>query len=300
MTTSHVEKFKVIYDGPALADHTMDVRDLAPALLSISNLIDESGRLIYGPEFEVNVHVQNVGDGCFMTELSVLYKEAVNLFSGDAASAGLNLLEYLGLAGGATVGLLTAIKKYRGKLPTKVEEDEETGMATVEFDGELVEVPNEVMRLYRDLPVRKAVESVVEPLQKDGIESISFGESLSSYSVKIEKAERESFKSPEVQSIELLRDRREAYCSIVSLAFQEGNKWRLHDGNNTFHAAIIDEDFLNLVQKDQIRFAKSDFLKCDLEIVQSSTQTGLNTEYIVHKVLEHKPAPRQLNLSTDD
>ena len=34
---SHAE-FKVSYDGPALREHTMDVRDLAPALLSLANL----------------------------------------------------------------------------------------------------------------------------------------------------------------------------------------------------------------------------------------------------------------------
>ena len=31
--------FEVVYDGPALAGHQMDVRELAPALLGVGNLL---------------------------------------------------------------------------------------------------------------------------------------------------------------------------------------------------------------------------------------------------------------------
>jgi len=40
-------KFRIVYDGPALDTHEMDVRDLAPALLSLSDALEEAGKTIY-------------------------------------------------------------------------------------------------------------------------------------------------------------------------------------------------------------------------------------------------------------
>lgn len=39
-------KFQVRYSGPLLADHTMDVRDLAPAMLALGDLIREANNEI--------------------------------------------------------------------------------------------------------------------------------------------------------------------------------------------------------------------------------------------------------------
>lgn len=39
---------RITYDGPALAEHVMDVRDLAPALLAFGDLCEEAGRALYG------------------------------------------------------------------------------------------------------------------------------------------------------------------------------------------------------------------------------------------------------------
>jgi hypothetical protein len=40
------ERFLLKYEGPALVDHTIDVTDLAPALLGLSELIDEANHVI--------------------------------------------------------------------------------------------------------------------------------------------------------------------------------------------------------------------------------------------------------------
>ena len=57
------EAFTIVFDGEALQDHTMDVRDLAPALLSLSQLFDETSRLLYGDKVDVRLHVKAVESG---------------------------------------------------------------------------------------------------------------------------------------------------------------------------------------------------------------------------------------------
>ena len=84
--------------------------------------------------------------------------------------------------------------------------------------------------------------------------------------------------------------------SIRSLAFQEGNKWRLFDGQNVITATIADADFIARVDRNMVRFAKGDILLCEVRSVQTQSAEGLKTEHTVLKVIEHRPAPDQFPL----
>jgi len=50
--------FSIKYDGPALASHQMDVRELAPALMALASLLEEANREIYPEGSEVRVQVK--------------------------------------------------------------------------------------------------------------------------------------------------------------------------------------------------------------------------------------------------
>ena len=43
-------EFAIVYDGPELANHTMDVQALGPALLAIGDMCREAHTAIYGDE----------------------------------------------------------------------------------------------------------------------------------------------------------------------------------------------------------------------------------------------------------
>ena len=59
-------KFQVTYGGAVLAKHAMDVRDLAPALLSLGALIREANNEINGGRSKVNLLVHSdFKHGCF-------------------------------------------------------------------------------------------------------------------------------------------------------------------------------------------------------------------------------------------
>ena len=60
--------------------------------------------------------------------------------------------------------------------------------------------------------------------------------------------------------------------------------------------AIKDADFLGRVDRNLVSFSKGDILICDVITRQFQTAKGLSTEHEVVKVLEHKPAARQLKL----
>jgi hypothetical protein len=81
---------------------------------------------------------------------------------------------------------------------------------------------------------------------------------------------------------------------LESVAFKDGNKWRVHDGQYPFFAALDDEAFLAEVDAGE-RFGKGDVLTVDLRQVQTVADGTLKTEYRITKVHEHR-APLQQSL----
>jgi len=289
--------FTLTYDGPALQNHEMDVRELAPAMLGVGELFDAMNLLLNGETAEVKVNVRAHEPGCFSVVFDIVqgWKDgAIALLSGDLVTSAINLKELL--LGGA--GLIWWIRKHRGKAPDKVERLS-GNMIRVTYGDESFDVPLELLRLYQDLAVRSALEKVVhKPLQAPGIDLVEFGaRSLPDQRVTADDAD--AFRTPEIPERVLVKDVREAAFSIVSLAFKEDNKWRLHDGSNAVNAVIRDEEFLARVDRNQIRFAKGDVLICEVEFTQKQTAKGLVTENIVTKVKQHIAAPRQLSLLPD-
>ena len=72
--------FELEYDGPALAAHEMDVRELAPALISTADLFQEMNRRLHPVAPPLAVTVRATSEGSFY---------------GDDATAVSNLLDML-------------------------------------------------------------------------------------------------------------------------------------------------------------------------------------------------------------
>ncbi|MCI0663522.1 MAG: hypothetical protein L0220_20865, partial [Acidobacteria bacterium] len=106
--------------------------------------------------------------------------------------------------------------------------------------------------------------------------------------------DKNKFVLSEAQPETVVDDTRRLAFSIRSLAFQEENKWRLFDGQNTITAKIEDRDFIERVNMNMIRFSKGDILMCEVKMVQTQSIDGLKTEYTVLRVIEHRPIALKL------
>lgn len=294
---------KVAFDGPAIHDGTMDVRDLAPALLAIGQLCEEANRVLNGDRIQATVLVRSdFRRGSFEVNLDLvqsLVSQVRSFLAGEDATAAANLLAILGAGSTSVAGLFKVIKWLRGRRPNKLIVLD-SGNVRMEIDGSSLETTREVVELYRDLAVRKAAAAVTKPLEKAGIDVIEFSADSTDLAETITRDDAPSFMAPDPEEEQIVREECRAAYTIVSVSFKDGNKWRLHDGQNTINVTMADDDFLNKVNANEVVFAKGDILVCRVLMEQWRTTDGLRTEYTVLEVVRHHSAARQLPLQLDD
>ena len=281
------------YHGPALVGGQMNVRDLAPAMLSVGSLFESANELLNGERATVNISVRATSRGSFQILFEIIQNLGIETIS-DVISTATDMKELLFGGGGlATLGfgLFRLIKWLKGRNP-KIERVNE-GMFRLTVDNETYDVPTEPLRMYQDAKVRNAISGVIRPIKEDGIESLEIREDDETIE-SITKDDVGYFDAPEAQQL-ILDEVRTHGFSIVSLAFKEGNKWRLTDGQATFSVSMKDIDFQERVDNNEVAFAKNDVLVCDMRTMQWQTMQGIKTEYEIIKVQRHLPA-RQLRL----
>lgn len=292
--------FRITYDGPALEMSEMDVRELAPALLAIGDLLTASTSVLCGDKIKPQVNVKgSFKTGCFGIDFVLVtnfVSRVRDLFASDNASALTNAVTILALLGVVTTngykGLIQTIKWIRGRRIQRVEMRSDT--AVLHVDEDQLEIELRVLALLRDVAVREATEKMLEPLTHEGITTFSAGTD-SQVLETITAEEAHWFAAPAAVDELLVDETRKMAFSIISLAFKEDNKWRLYDGNSTISATITDEDFLHRVDSNQVNFAKGDVLVCDVRVRQWQSQGGAKTEYEVIRVIEHRTAARQIS-----
>jgi hypothetical protein len=288
----------IAYDGPALRDHAMDVRDLAPAMLGLGQLFDAANTALNGDSARVRVQVKATEPGCFQITFEVIQTISDHLVSfliGPQVTAAANLVGLLIGGSAGVAGLLQFIKRTKGNKVEKVDPLPDN-MVRITIADVVIEIPVALLRLYQDVAVRTATQKLIEePLKKEGIDSFEV-RTDHEVRVRVTKDEAASFAKPQIADAILVDDTRRSAFSIISLAFKEDNKWRLNDGTNAISATIEDADFLAKVDANQIAFSKGDILICDVRVVQKQTDIGLRTDYTVMRVVEHRPGIRQLPL----
>lgn len=297
-------EFRVTYDGSALANHEMDPRELAPALMAMAELLECSAKALFGENARLKVNVKgSFKTGSFhidfVTGLQWM-KSIRDLFAGDNATAianGLAILAPLGFLGKR--GLAQLLVWLNRRKITRVEIMPESRVsrrkARIYVGDDFYDVEKDAVDLLRDVGVRKAFDKVLTPLDRDGIDKFAVGQG-ETFSLVITQDERGAFEAPDADENLVIDDTRRMMFSIISLAFKEDNKWRLSDGAATISATISDEAFLQNVNSSVATFAKGDVLVCTVRVRQWQTQNGARTEYEVIKVEEHKHAARQIRI----
>lgn len=296
--------FKMGFDGPAVETNEIGVKELAPALLSLADAIEEANRLINGNRARIAVNIKATREGSFLVDLVAnqdILAQAVGLFDSHGINAIVNAKELLGLlglgGGGGYLGVTHFIKWLRGRKlrNVKVLKDGSTTITTEDGD-EVIISKHWVIELFRSIKIRKDIEATIrKPLLTGGIEKVYFrtdeGEST------VNKNEADWFSAPEGEDTKLGTNEYKATLQFVDINFTEGGKWRFTDGDSTFFAEMLDQDFLLRVNSNIEVFAKGDLLTVQMRTHQFLNQSGrLVSQHEIIRVLEHKSAAIQAEI----
>lgn len=298
--------FSIKYDGPALASHQMDVHELAPALLALAAMLEDSSKAAFPESEEVRVQVKGTfKSGSFGIDLIAIQsmaKQLVAMFSGTDASAAANLLQILGGLGMATGavggGLIGLVRWLKGRKPTAIKTEGDRVVFEVETTEVLESYTVDLIaaKLYRERTVRQSLAKVLKPLEREGVDYFAVIEAEQTAVTVITSDELQWFNLAASEA-DVVSDtmRENVLLQIESAVFKDDNKWRFHDGAAAFFAEIVDRSFLDRINAGDERFGKGDVLIADLRTVQSLTDNGLKQEYQIARVHQHRePLQRKL------
>lgn len=291
-------EMRLKYEGEALDNHEISCYDLAKALMSVNNIFSEINEVINGKKAKIKVNVKaDFQKGSFGVDINIVVSaiETVkNFFNSETVNAVLNAKElYVLLAGGTGIGLITLIKRLKGR---SLKEEERDGKITIKDntiiiineDGKKEEADAKLIKLYNNYNIRKSAEELVNPIKKDGINKLT----LEAEGKKIEIASKKDFnyfKAPKKnETVKMENITQKCMISIIQLSFNKDNSWKFFDGQSNFYAKITDEDFLKAVEEGKINFAKGDILEVSLIKKQFLDNKGnLKIEHYIEKVYDH-------------
>jgi hypothetical protein len=293
----------ISYDGEMLRTGLMDVQELAPALLASGTLIQKANRFLNGETTSITLKVKSdFQRGSFLVNFVVdqsLLEQAKNfLLQHPNIKEAKDILDtiffYVGLPIGATRGLFELLKFLRNKKPDTVTIEDKSDTVTIVLGEQHITVNQNVYKLYQDPEARRAASTLIEPLNREGIDKleIKHGDEIET----VTKEDAEAFSYFELEGEILLDSVAESWLSIIALSFKPEHKWRFSTGGSTLTANITDQDFWDRVHKHEEIFEEEDQLLVALRTSTYRDATGrLQTRYTIERVIQHRHTPKQLN-----
>lgn len=303
----------VRYDGPILANHRMDITDLAPALLGLSEICRIANHKFNGDKASVQVLIGTDAEHrCFQLDLHVVqtvWDTTKSLLTNSDVGSAKELLEWIGLIGGGTtgaIGLFKLLKWLSGRRinSTVLEAHDGRDVVRISIEGDnnnVVFVHPQALELLRDEKVLASLKKVIEPLTREGYDKLEFeNDGEIADTIGKEEALAISALTPsEIESTETDQPQTiTAWISVYSPVYDpKAPLWRFKFGDAHEYMDISETDIARLAMKRGGAMI-DDAYKVRLEIVQEHKPSGtIVNHYKIKKVLEFKPA--RLPFQTD-
>ena len=303
-------RFQLVYDGPALQNHSMDVQELAPALLALGNLCIETNRILNKERTHVKVFIKSdFKRGSFPIDLEVvqsLVERLPDIFKDPRVMTAKELLEWLGIISGVAggYGLWQYLKTRKGRNIESVEYKQSAdgkNVVHIQFEGDNNKFcfPQLIHELGENERVSQTCKEIIRPLQKTGIDKIEFKEKGEIYEC-ITKEEANAIIETETETEDEGKIRSQiidALLTVYTPTFDiEKKKWWFKHGDTPINVDISDTGISEETLKRGY-VVVGDAYTVKLEITQRKTGMGKYVnDYKIKEILKFIPGSYQPGL----
>ena len=295
------------YDGPALAQHEIDVQELAPALLALAEMVQLANRKFNGDATTMSVNVRaDVEQRCFQLHIHIfqtLLQHAQQIFGTSEYKTAKEIAEDLdllfpegGLFGGVfLIWKLFAKRHTEGASHTSLVTEQHGGQTTiinVNGDGNSLTVSNTAWQLATDPDMAELGKRVLKPLEQPGYDTLTFHERPRGKPVvQLTKEEATAFiETPSMLPTQELDASDESHSKIRTIVFvktqrNEGRaQWELKWAARAEMATIDDIEWLEHFQSGQVPHDLPLYLDVEMDMVTSRTNPDAPARFHVLKV----------------
>jgi hypothetical protein len=289
------------YEGPAVRDGFMEVRDLAPALLGLQEIFDAANRICNGERTHVSIVIGTPSKPAsfpidFVVVASIL--DAARQMLGMVNLKGAKELAEVVFGKEGVIGLFRFLKE-RGAGKVQKIQDLKDGTVLVSVVGDnnvVLTMPaaKEVLALADDAIAQHGVQRMAQPLRTPGVERLETREGGA------RRALVEASDLSALTSLALREDlgdvitasERETVVTVTRPNFEPHRRWGLRVGrSSSFGAEVLDQEFLDQVERHQLTFGKGDSLRVLLrERITLDGEGKPQAHHQVLKVLQVLPA----------
>lgn len=309
------ETFELVYDGPGLTHHQMDVRDLVHALRGLGDIIRSANAVVNGEKTSIQVLINaEHRRGSFAISIEVLQNvmdAAKSLLADDSVKTIKDILEWLQLIGvlGGT-GVIGYLKWKAGRETESIQAGTDftgTGVVQVTVKGDnnnVIVVPSEVYRLGTDPTIARATKEMVKPLKSPGIDKV-YARTGKIEGMRIEKSDVSSIErscdAALEENVVLSRNVVVAHLRPYDAEFNpQAKTWGFWYGGNHITADITKTEIAReAVERRKV--SMDDIYKVDLEIAERRMPSGVHkNDCTILNLYERTSGPTQTDLFDDD
>lgn len=290
---------QLIYDGDGLKNNEINPRELSSAILGLDGLLNEANKTLNSSKTKIQVKVKsNLEAGSFKINFRIdqnIIDRVSDLLTSQNVEATLNASQLTLLIFGGAGCLWKLLKFLKNRKPTK--KYKKDNFIVIEIDDETFKTNEKVIKLYENWQLRRSIEEMVSPLEKNGIDLFLVKPENNEEFFDAKKDEFAYFKCPPAKEVMIDEPVKfNTNLNIISLSFKDKNKWYVNDGQSSFYATIEDLDFLRRVDENE-EFRKGDILRVLIRREQFlNEEQKLRTEYFIENVIEHKKPYEQMSL----
>jgi hypothetical protein len=297
--SAQTESFSLKYDGTALSENAIEVGDLAPALMALSDLIQEANVITNQDRGgKITLKIKAIAPGSFNVDILALqtgWDAATDILTGKTATSIFAIMALLGIT--AKDGLIPLFKALKGKKPKEVKELQNNTIEITGDNNQVTIINNLEYSLYISPTIRKNLYKVLKPLEKEGIETIEFSNEVSE-TTKVSKSDLGYFQPSPSDDETLQESTRITFVNVSHVWLDnEAGKWKFKEGESTsWNAIVSDQTFLKKLIRGESSISGADTLKVKVKQTQYRTDFGIKSEYEILEVIEHIKGAQQLPL----